>query len=276
MLGIKGTGEKRSLTKTEENEAAARRRIIWFWMLGCTILVVIIFFTLGYFKSVYAEYSKVRLQEFVEVWKPIQETNDKTIEADINTLNIETNRIKKDVEGKSAPINARRLKSDVLGFFDYANTFTSDMHVDFQWSKELSAISGEDDSAILAINLTGGTKSLRDAIAVMDNNVTKMDAMVVSPQVADAHKRFRDSVVEESTIYKKLLAAITSNDAESIHVAADDVMVFNEKFDGMSGPSSALTIAYMIKTKEFEIKIDKLKKEIDNSSNIWVNNFYLL
>ena len=274
MLGIKGTGDGKKQSKEQLNKLAVKKRVIWLSMLAIVVTFVVVTLSLGFLKSIYADYSKGKLQEFVKVWEPVQNTNDETIESDITKLNTETMKIRQEVGGKAAPINSQKLKTDIMGFFDYAETFTTDMHKDFQWSKDLSEISGGDDEAILAIDLNDGTKSLQSAITLMDNNIAKMDSMVVSSQVAEAHKQFRDSVAEESVLYKKLLTTINSNDVGSINEIATEIKVFNEKFGKMSGPSSALTIAYTIKTKEFEIKIDRLGKEIDRASNIWTNNFY--
>jgi len=278
MLGVKGSGDGKKLTKEEAKKAQTRKRVIWFSIFAVllTVLGTLLFF--GFQKSVYADFSKAKLQEFVRVWEPIEKTNDQTIESDIQRLSTETTRIKQEMSGKTAPMNAQNLRSDIISFFEYANSFTSNMHKDFQWSKELSVISGEDDQAILGINFNDGDRvlkaSLKQAVSTMDGNVAKMDAMKVSNQVAGAHKDFRDSVAEESTLYSRLITAVENNDTMEMNNIGTEIKVFNEKFGKMSGPSSALTIAYAIKTKEFEIKIEKLGKEIDNASNILTNSFY--
>lgn len=278
MLGVKGSGDGKKLTKEEAKKELKKKRKIRLSILVVTFSILSTLIFLGLQKSTYADFSKTKLQEFVRVWEPIEKTNDQTIESDIQRLSTETIRIKLEMTNEAAPINAQKLRSDIISFFEYANSFTSDMHKDFQWSKELSIISGEDDQAILAINFNNGSGSLKstlkDAVAVMDNNVVKMDAMTVSAQVKQAHKDFRDSVAEESALYSRLITAVGNNDTTAINNIGTEIKVFNEKFGKMSGPSSALTIAYAIKTKEFEIKIEKLGKEIDNASNILTNNFY--
>ncbi len=279
MLGIKGTGDsKKAPSKEEQLKIKQKKRIRRLAFFGFMAVVIAVWFIFGYMKSLYAEYSKNELQEFVEVWKPIQNTNEATIESDIQKLNTETAEIKEEMEKRSAPINAQGLKADIINFFDYASVFTSDMHKDFQWSKDLNTISIENDQVIANINFNDGSgpllTTLEESVSTMRAHVREMDAMQVSTRVMDAHKQFRDSVSEEADIYDRLLTAVRSNNTEATKNLSTEIMVFNEKFGKMSGPSSALTIAYLIKTKEFEIKIEKLGKEIDRASNIVTNNIY--